>query len=132
MESQAVFQVETQAIIVSIEWPLSVADELEKYDIDSSSYSPQRPTKRKKYDEEEGDDYDDWADNGDDDFFNEEDTLLKEDMLLPEIKIEEKDYSTKIKAEPGSVYQYSSAVRIDRSERFVRGVDSIEHFHFWA
>ena len=48
-------------------------------------------------------------------------------MLLPEIKIEEKDYSTKIKTEPGSVYQYSSAVRIDRSERFVRGVDSIEN-----
>ena len=72
-------------------------DELDRLDIHDSSYSP-RPAKRRKYEEE--DSYDDWAEAEGDFFAEEDDDGLKEDHLLPEVKVEERDYSTtRIKAE---------------------------------
>ena len=90
-------------------------DELDKLVIEPS-YSP-TSAKRAKY-EEEG--YGDWEDNGD--FYDEDVASGKEDMLLPEVKIEEKEISSKVKTEPVVL----SAVRIDRSERFVRLSDASE------
>ena len=93
-------------------------DELDRLEIHDSSYS-QSPTKRRKYQEEEEESYDDWAEaeGGGGDFFGEEEEedSLKEDHLLPEVKVEERDYSTtRIKAEqqpPGTV-PYGRSTRV--------------------
>jgi len=98
-------------------------DEMEEHNDIEAAFSP---TKRRRYDEEDG-----WADNVD--FFTEDvpsaDDFgdLKEDLLLPEIKIEEKDYSVVIKTEKkdDSVVGSARPVRIDRSVRFVRLPDDL-------
>ena len=92
-------------------------DELDRLEIHDSSYSPS-PAKRRRYQEEEEESYDDWAETegGGGDFFGEEEEedSLKEENLLPEVKVEERDYSTtRVKAEqpPGTV-PYGRSTRV--------------------
>ena len=91
-------------------------DELDRLEIHDSSYSPS-PAKRRRYQEEEEETYDDWAEaeGGGGDFFGEEEeNSLKEENLLPEVKVEERDYSTtRVKAEqpPGTV-PYGRSTRV--------------------
>ena len=90
-------------------------DELDRLEIHDSSYSPS-PAKRRRYQEEEEESYEDWAEaeGGGGDFFGEEEDSLKEENLLPEVKVEERDYSTtRVKAEqpPGTV-PYGRSTRV--------------------